>query len=82
MSTALLSKTQSSAAYRAAVLFNMYSSAEVRDKPGIGGKIPRVAKLLDQVREVLAHGSSVRFLSPRRETSERQLRLSYRSTLV
>lgn len=31
----------------------MYSSAEVRDKPGFGGKIPHVPKLLDQVREVL-----------------------------
>jgi hypothetical protein len=31
----------------------MYSSAEMRDKPGCGGKIPQVPKLLDQVREVL-----------------------------
>ena len=31
----------------------MYSSAEVRDKTGFGGKIPHVPKLLDQVREVL-----------------------------
>jgi Phage integrase, N-terminal SAM-like domain len=31
----------------------MYSSAEVRDKPGFGGKIPHMPKLLDQVREVL-----------------------------
>jgi site-specific recombinase XerD len=32
---------------------NKYSSAEVRDKPGLGGKIPHVPKLLDQVRDVL-----------------------------
>jgi integron integrase len=31
----------------------MYSSAEVRDKAGFGGKIPHMPKLLDQVREVL-----------------------------
>jgi integron integrase len=31
----------------------MYSSAEVRDKPGSGGKIPLMPKLLDQVREVI-----------------------------
>ena len=31
----------------------MYSSAEVRDKPGFGGKIPHMPKLLDQVRDVL-----------------------------
>lgn len=32
---------------------NKYSSADVRDKPGCGGKIPHMPKLLDQVREVL-----------------------------
>ena len=32
---------------------NKYSPAEVRDKPGLGGKIPHVPKLLDQVRDVL-----------------------------
>jgi len=31
----------------------MYSSAETRDKARIGAKIPRVPKLLDQVREVI-----------------------------
>ena len=31
----------------------MYSSAEVRDRPGFGGKIPHMPKLLDQVREVI-----------------------------
>src|SRR5712692_7816804 len=32
---------------------NTYSSADLRDKPGFGVKIPHVPKLLDQVREVL-----------------------------
>jgi hypothetical protein len=32
---------------------NKYSSAELRDKLGFGGKIPLVPKLLDQVRELL-----------------------------
>ena len=32
---------------------NKYSSADLRDKPGFGVKIPRMPKLLDQVREVL-----------------------------
>ena len=31
----------------------MYSSADPRDKPGFGGKIPHMPKLLDQVREVI-----------------------------
>ncbi len=31
---------------------NMYSSANLRDKPGFGVKIPHMPKLLDQVREV------------------------------
>jgi hypothetical protein len=31
----------------------MYSTADLRDKAGFGSKIPRVPKLLDQVREVL-----------------------------
>ena|SRR6266508_410285 len=31
----------------------MYSSADPRNKPGFGGKIPHMPKLLDQVREVL-----------------------------
>ena len=31
----------------------MYSSADPRNKPGFGGKIPHLPKLLDQVREVL-----------------------------
>src|SRR5438309_11809327 len=30
----------------------MYSSADLRNKPGFGGKIPHMPKLLDQVREV------------------------------
>src|SRR5207244_8717370 len=32
---------------------NMYSSADPRNKPGFGGKIPHMPKLLDQVREVI-----------------------------
>src|SRR5438552_4231679 len=31
----------------------MYASADPRDKPGFGGKIPHMAKLHDQVREVI-----------------------------
>jgi len=31
----------------------MYSSADPRNKPGFGGKIPHMPKLLDQVREVI-----------------------------
>jgi len=31
----------------------MYSSADLRNKPGFGGKIPHMPKLLDQVREVI-----------------------------
>jgi len=31
----------------------MYSSADPRNKPGFGGEIPHVPKLLDQVREVI-----------------------------
>src|SRR5436190_20785582 len=31
----------------------MYSSADPQNKPGFGGKIPHMPKLLDQVREVI-----------------------------
>ena len=57
---------------------NMYSSADLRNKPGFGGKIPHMPKLLDQVREVIrmkhysirTEQSYVNWIHPVREIHE------------
>ena len=57
---------------------NMYSSADLRNKPGFSGKIPHMPKLLDQVREVIrmkhfsirTEQAYVNWINPARENHE------------